>query len=104
MFRAGLFDGARVLVTGGGTGLGRMMAERLVSLGASVDLWGRRGEVVAATAAEINARHPGRATSRAVDIKDQAAREGVWGLRQSGLNKVRIGLTSLEEINRVTVD
>jgi type IV pilus assembly protein PilB len=40
----------------------------------------------------------------AVDIKDQAAREGVWGLRQSGLNKVRMGLTGLEEINRVTVD
>ena len=40
----------------------------------------------------------------AVDIKDQAVREGVWGLRQSGLNKVRMGMTSLEEINRVTVD
>jgi type IV pilus assembly protein PilB len=40
----------------------------------------------------------------AVDIKDQAVREGVWGLRQSGLNKVRMGLTGLEEINRVTVD
>jgi type IV pilus assembly protein PilB len=40
----------------------------------------------------------------AVDIKDQAAREGVWGLRQAGLNKVRMGLTGLEEINRVTVD
>jgi type IV pilus assembly protein PilB len=40
----------------------------------------------------------------ALDIKEQAAREGVWGLRQAGLNKVRMGLTSLEEINRVTVD
>ena len=31
-------------------------------------------------------------------------REGVWGLRQSGLNKVRLGITSLDEINSVTVD
>jgi NAD(P)-dependent dehydrogenase (short-subunit alcohol dehydrogenase family) len=73
MFRAGLFDGARVLITGGGTGLGRMMAERLLALGASVELWGRRGEVVAAAAAEMNALHPGRAHARGVDIKDPGA-------------------------------
>lgn len=75
MFRDGLFDGARVLVTGGGTGLGRMMAERLLSLGAAVEIWGRRGEVVAAAAAEMNARHPGMASARAVDIKDPEAVE-----------------------------
>jgi type IV pilus assembly protein PilB len=39
-----------------------------------------------------------------LDIKQQATREGVWGLRQAGINKVRMGITSLEEINRVTVD
>ena len=39
-----------------------------------------------------------------MQIKQQAAREGVWGLRQAGLKKVRDGLTSLDEINRVTVD
>jgi type IV pilus assembly protein PilB len=39
-----------------------------------------------------------------LDIKAQAVKEGVWGLRQSGLNKVRLGFTSLDEINRVTVD
>jgi len=40
----------------------------------------------------------------AIEIRDQATREGVWGLRQAGLNKVRLGVTSLEEINSVTVD
>ena len=40
----------------------------------------------------------------AIEIKEQAAREGVWGLRQSGLNKVRAGVTSLDEVNSVTVD
>jgi type IV pilus assembly protein PilB len=40
----------------------------------------------------------------AIAIAEQAAREGVWNLRQAGLNKVRNGVTSLEEINRVTVD
>jgi type IV pilus assembly protein PilB len=38
------------------------------------------------------------------DIKDQAEKDGVWDLRQSGLKKVRDGMTSLEEVNRVTVD
>jgi type IV pilus assembly protein PilB len=39
-----------------------------------------------------------------LEIKQQAVREGVWGLRQSGLHKVRLGMTSLDEINSVTVD
>jgi type IV pilus assembly protein PilB len=40
----------------------------------------------------------------APDIREQAEKEGVWDLRRSGLKKVRDGLTSLEEVNRVTVD
>jgi len=39
-----------------------------------------------------------------LQIKAQAVRENVWGLRQSGLNKVRQGITSLDELNNVTVD
>ncbi|PIE83449.1 MAG: type IV-A pilus assembly ATPase PilB [Candidatus Contendobacter odensis] len=40
----------------------------------------------------------------ALQIAEQAQREGINNLRQSGLNKVRMGLSSLEEINRVTTD
>jgi type IV pilus assembly protein PilB len=40
----------------------------------------------------------------AVDIGDQSAKEGFWDLRRSGLEKVRNGLTSLEEINSVTIE
>jgi len=39
-----------------------------------------------------------------IQITDEANREGVWDLRRAGLNKVKNGLTSLEEVNRVTVD
>ncbi|MFM1891877.1 MAG: hypothetical protein RLZ44_954, partial [Pseudomonadota bacterium] len=39
-----------------------------------------------------------------LDIADQAAKEGIRDLRKSGLRKVKAGLTSLEEINRVTKD
>jgi type IV pilus assembly protein PilB len=40
----------------------------------------------------------------AIDIGDQAAKEGVWDLRRAGLEKVRQGLTSLEEVNSVTIE
>lgn len=40
----------------------------------------------------------------ALQVADQATKEGVLDLRQSGLNKVKEGITSLEEINRVTIE
>ncbi len=40
----------------------------------------------------------------AVQIEDQAEKEGHWSLRRSALEKVKDGVTSLEEINRVTID
>jgi type IV pilus assembly protein PilB len=39
-----------------------------------------------------------------MDVGDQAAKDGIWNLRRSGLEKVKAGLTSLEEINSVTID
>jgi type IV pilus assembly protein PilB len=40
----------------------------------------------------------------AIDIADQAAKEGVWDLRRSGLEKVKQGITSIEEVNSVTIE
>jgi type IV pilus assembly protein PilB len=40
----------------------------------------------------------------AVDIGEQATKEGVWDLRRSGLEKVKAGLTSIQEVNSVTVE
>jgi type IV pilus assembly protein PilB len=40
----------------------------------------------------------------AVDIGDQSAKEGFWDLRRSGLEKVKNGMTSLEEVNSVTIE
>jgi NAD(P)-dependent dehydrogenase (short-subunit alcohol dehydrogenase family) len=71
MFREGLFAGRRVLITGGGSGLGRMMAERLHGLGAAIELWGRRGAVLEETARGIGER----VTWQVVDIKDPEAVE-----------------------------
>ena len=40
----------------------------------------------------------------AIDIADQAAKEGVWDLRRAGLEKVKAGMTSIAEINSVTIE
>jgi type IV pilus assembly protein PilB len=44
------------------------------------------------------------AGGNATDIADQAAAEGVWDLRKSALEKVKAGITSLDEVNRVTIE
>jgi type IV pilus assembly protein PilB len=40
----------------------------------------------------------------AIDIADQAAKEGVWDLRRAGLEKIKHGMTSIEEVNSVTIE
>jgi NAD(P)-dependent dehydrogenase (short-subunit alcohol dehydrogenase family) len=55
MFEKDLLRDQVVLITGGGTGLGKAMARRCAELGAAVAICGRRGEVAAAAAAEIEA-------------------------------------------------
>ncbi len=44
------------------------------------------------------------AGGNAIDIADQAAKEGVWDLRRAGLEKVKSGVTSIAEINSVTIE
>jgi NAD(P)-dependent dehydrogenase (short-subunit alcohol dehydrogenase family) len=55
MFTNDLLQGKRILITGGGTGIGRAMAERFLQLGATVFICGRRVEVVQQTAQELSA-------------------------------------------------
>lgn len=73
MFKDGLFRGKRILVTGGGTGLGKGMAEKFLELGAEIFICGRRKSVCEATAAELTAKHGGNVKAYGVDIRDPAA-------------------------------
>jgi NAD(P)-dependent dehydrogenase (short-subunit alcohol dehydrogenase family) len=73
MFKDGLFRGKRILVTGGGTGLGKGMAEKFLELGADIFICGRRKSVCEATAAELTAKHGGSVKAYGVDIRDAAA-------------------------------
>ena len=70
MFKPGLFKGKRILVTGGGTGLGREMVDRYLELGGDTYICGRRKEVLDQTAKELMQKRGGSVKTHAVDIRD----------------------------------
>src|SRR5439155_11313022 len=69
MFKEGLLKGKRILVTGGGTGIGKEIAARYLELGAEVWIAGRRGAVLEDTAKELGRN----LRTHVVDIRDAAA-------------------------------
>jgi NAD(P)-dependent dehydrogenase (short-subunit alcohol dehydrogenase family) len=77
MFEKGLLRGKRILVTGGGSGLGAAMARRFVELGAELVICGRRLELLEATAAQIRGDTGGEVAAIPCDIRDGAAVEAM---------------------------
>ena len=73
MFEKGLLAGKRVLVTGGGSGLGAAMGHRFVELGAELIICGRRRDMLEATAARLRDELGGKVGVMSCDIRDGAA-------------------------------
>jgi len=82
MFEKGLLAGKRILVTGGGSGLGAAMGHRFVELGAELIICGRRLELLEATAARMRSELGGKVGVICCDIRDGAAvdamMEQIW--------------------------
>jgi len=70
VFTPGLFKGQVVIVTGGGSGIGRCTAHELAALGATVALVGRKLEKLTAVVGEVEAAG-GRASAHACDIREE---------------------------------
>jgi len=70
MFRAGLLKGHRILVTGGGTGLGKAISARLLELGADLYICGRRKSVLEETAAGLVGRYGGSVQAIEADLRE----------------------------------
>jgi citronellol/citronellal dehydrogenase len=72
IFRSGLFAGKTIVVTGGGSGIGRCTAHELASLGAALALVGRNPDKLEAVRTEITAAEPeAKVTCHACDIRDE---------------------------------
>lgn len=84
MFKEGLMRGERVLVTGGGTGLGKVMAQAVVALGGQAVIVGRRQAVLDQAAEELRAGHPGSVDAIACDIRDDASIEAMLDAAWAG--------------------
>jgi len=82
MFQPDLLRHKRILITGGGTGLGKGMARRFLDLGATVYICGRREDVLAKTVTELERVAPGKIRSAACDVRELARVEemieGFW--------------------------
>src|SRR5579862_4520973 len=80
MFNTDLLKDKRILITGGGTGLGKGMAQRFLELGATVHICGRREEVLEQTAAELSTK--GSIHSSQCDVRNldavEAMIDSIW--------------------------
>jgi NAD(P)-dependent dehydrogenase (short-subunit alcohol dehydrogenase family) len=83
MFQPDLLKHKRILITGGGTGLGRAMAERFLQLGAVVYICGRRADVLEQSCKELAGATNGEIHSIACDVRDRDAVDQtidtIWG-------------------------
>ncbi|MGA9446430.1 MAG: SDR family oxidoreductase [Candidatus Sulfotelmatobacter sp.] len=82
MFRKDLLQEKRILITGGGTGLGKAMAHRFLELGATVYICGRREDVLQRTAAELSAATKGPIHALPCDVRNldavEAMIDSIW--------------------------
>jgi NAD(P)-dependent dehydrogenase (short-subunit alcohol dehydrogenase family) len=82
MFQSDLLQDQRILITGGGSGLGKSMGRRVLELGAKLVICGRREQVLAETRAEFEADFPGRTRAIPCDLRDaaqvDALVEAIW--------------------------
>ena len=77
MFEKGLLAAKRILITGGGSGLGAAMGRRFAELGAELIICGRRLELLEQTAAKLRGDLGGKVTAVQCDIRDGAAVEAM---------------------------
>jgi len=77
MFQSNLLHAKRILITGGGTGLGKGMAQRFLELGATVYICGRREDVLKQTAAELAKATKGSIHSVPCDVRSLDAVESM---------------------------
>lgn len=78
MLKEGSLKGKNILITGGGTGLGRSMGEYFLELGANLVITSRKLDVLQETAKEMMSTKGGEVLALACDVRDIAQVELMW--------------------------
>jgi NAD(P)-dependent dehydrogenase (short-subunit alcohol dehydrogenase family) len=88
MYRSDLLAGKRILITGGGTGIGLSIGRRYLSLGAELVICGRREPVLAEAVETLRRETGGKASYKTCDIRDAAQVEELleWCWREKPLD------------------
>ena len=88
MLREGSLKGKNILITGGGTGLGRAMGEYFLELGANLAITSRKMEVLEVTAKEMMAKSGGKVIPIVCDVREIDQVESMWAQCIASLGEI----------------
>jgi NAD(P)-dependent dehydrogenase (short-subunit alcohol dehydrogenase family) len=94
MFKEGVLKGKNILITGGGTGLGRSMGEYFLELGANLVITSRKIDVLQETAKEMMAQKGGKVVPLACDVRDIDQVESMWSDAKAALGQIHVVLNN----------
>jgi NAD(P)-dependent dehydrogenase (short-subunit alcohol dehydrogenase family) len=94
MLKEGTLKGKNILITGGGTGLGRSMGEYFLELGANLVITSRKIEVLQETAKEMMSQKGGKVVALACDVRDIDQVEEMWSAAKAALGQIHVVLNN----------
>lgn len=94
MLKPGALKGKNILITGGGTGLGRSMGEYFLELGANLVITSRKLDVLEQTAAEMMSQKGGKVIPLVCDVRDIDQVEQMWKDATDQLGQIHVVLNN----------
>jgi NAD(P)-dependent dehydrogenase (short-subunit alcohol dehydrogenase family) len=94
MLKEGALKGKNILVTGGGTGLGKSMGEYFLELGANLVITSRKIDVLQETAKEMMAAKGGKVIPISCDVRDIDQVEAMWKDAKAALGEIHVVLNN----------
>lgn len=94
MLKEGSLKGKNILITGGGTGLGKSMGEYFLELGANLVITSRKMDVLQQTADEMMAKKGGEVLALACDVRDIAQIESMWSEAVGKFGQIHVVLNN----------
>lgn len=94
MLKEGALKDKNILITGGGTGLGRSMGEYFLELGANLVITSRKLDVLQQTAQEMMAKKGGKVLPLVCDVRDIAQVESMWSAAIAEFGEIHVVLNN----------